>query len=205
MGRKAPSRLTRGFLGQGLCRIQCVAVDAAKKPIAVSAFIELRVVPPAPAAAIEPPEEGLSEQGLLLTPEGGAPVAVTDTRRKDWLSAAGVKEGQSFTLEGYFDAPEETVYQFQVRGNVGPVVEVDGRPLRSPKPDLPPWSEGSALVAAAQPAGGAAWSFLPVSLAKGLHRLRVTGVGVKGPTLDIRFGGRGTQSIGADFKHVKGR
>jgi len=195
-GEKGAVEIDPLLLGQGLCRIQCVAVDAAKKPIAVSPFIELRVVPPAPAAAVEPPAEGLSEQGLLLTPEGGAPVAVTDTRRKDWLSAAGVKEGQSFTLEGFFDASEETVYQFQVRGNVGPVVEVDDRTIHSPKPLLLPMNEETAPA-------GAAWSFLPVSLAKGLHRLRVTGVGAKDATLEIRFGGRGTQSIGGAFKHAK--
>jgi hypothetical protein len=204
-GEKGAVEIDPQFLGQGPCRIQCVAVDAAKKPMAVSAFIELRVVPPAPAPAIAPPEGGLSEPGLLLTAEGGAPVAVADTGKKNWLGGAGVKEGQSFTLEGFFDAPEETVYQFQIRGNVGPVVEVDGRTIESPKSDLQPANEGPELVAAVQPAGGAAWTFLPVSLAKGLHRLRITGVAVRGSTLDIRFGGRGTQSIGANFKHAKGR
>ncbi|MGD1001516.1 MAG: hypothetical protein ABSA67_12565 [Candidatus Brocadiia bacterium] len=204
-GEKGAAEIDPNFLGQGPCRIQCMAVDAAKKPMAVSAFIELRVVPPAPAPAVAPPEGGLSEPGLLLTAEGGAPVAVPDTGRKNWLTGAGVKEGQSFTLEGYFDAPEETVYQFQVRGNVGPVVEVDGRTIEGPKPDPQPASDGAELVVAAQSAGGDAWTFLPVSLAKGLHRLRVTGVAAKSPTLEIRFGGRGTQSIGADFKHVKGR
>ena len=203
-GEKGAAEIDPQFLGQGPCRIQCVAVDAAKKPLAVSAYVELRVVPPPPAPAVAPPEEGLTEPGLLLTPEGGAPVAVADTGRENWLGGAGVKEGQSFTLEGWFDAPEETVYQFQVRGNVGAVVEVDGRPLQTSKPNLQPANEGGALVAAAQPAG-AAWSFLPISLAKGLHRLRVTGVAAKSPTLDIRFGGRGAQSIGADFKHARSR
>jgi tetratricopeptide (TPR) repeat protein len=202
-GDKGAVEIDPQFLGQGLCRIWCMAVDAERKPIAVSAFIELRVVPPAPAPAIEPPEEGLSEAGLLLTAEGGAPVVVADAGRKNWLSVAGVKEGRSFTLEGFFDAPEETVYQFQVRGNVGPIVEVDGRTIQSPKPNLRPANEKTEPAAAVEPAGDAVWTFLPVSLAKGLHRLRVTGVAVKGSTLDIRFGGRGTQSIGADFKHAK--
>jgi hypothetical protein len=192
------------ILGQGLCRIQCVAMDAGKNRIAASPFIEVRVVPPAPSAAVEPPAEDLSEKGLLLTAEhGGERVAVTDTRRKDWLSAAGVREGQAFTLEGYFAAPEETVYQFQIRGNVGPVVEVDGRAIQIPKADLPSAGEEATPAVVIQPPNGAAWSFLPVSLAKGLHRLRVTGVGAKNPTLDIRFGHRGTQAIGGDFKHVK--
>ena len=201
-GEKGAVEVDPQFLGQGLCRIQCVAVDAGKKPIAVSAFIEVRVVPPAPAPAVAPPEEGLSEKGLLLTPEGGAPVAVADTRKKDCLGAAGIKEGHPFALEGYFDAPEEGVYQFQVRGNVGPVVELDGRTIRSSKPAPRPANEAAAPAVAVQPPG-AMWTFLPVSLAKGLHRLRVTGIGAKDSTLDIRFGGRGTQSIGADFKHPK--
>jgi hypothetical protein len=201
-GEKGAVEIDPQFLGQGPCRIQCEAMDAAKKPIAVSACIALRVVPPAPEAAVEPPKGGLSEKGLLLTPRDGAPVAVTDTHKKDWLSAAGVKEGQSFTLEGYFDAAEEGVYQFQVRGNVSPIVEVDGRTLQTPKPAPEPANEETTPVAAAQPPDGAAWSFLPVSLAKGLHRLRVTGVGVKDSFLDVRFGGHGTQSIGGAFKHV---
>ena len=202
-GEKGAVEVDPQVLGQGLCRIQCVALDAGKKPIAASPFIELRVVPPAPAAAIAPPEEGLSEKGLLLTAEGGTAVAVTDTRNKDWLSAAGIKEGQAFALEGFFEAPEETVCQFQVRSNVGPVIEVDGRPIQGPKPDLQVTAEETASAITIQPAGDAAWTFLPVSLAKGLHRLRVTGVGAKGSTLDIRFGGPGTQSIGGDFKHIK--
>ena len=203
MERKAPSRLTRNSSDRAPAASSAWPWTPTKKPIAASAFIELRVVPPAPAAAVAPPEEGLSEKGLLLTPEGGAPVAVADTRRKDWLSAAGVKEGQSFTLEGYFDAPEEAVYQFQVRGNVGPVVEVDGRTMQNPKPDLqprmkkprwpPPPSRRRRVDISARLAREG-----PASPACDRRRR-------KDPTLDIRFGGRGTQSIGADFKHARSR
>jgi hypothetical protein len=202
-GEKGDVEVNPQILGQGLCRVQCVALDAGKNRIAASRFIELRVIPPAPSAAIEPPAEGLIEKGLLLTAERSNSAALTDTRRKDWLNAAGVREGQSFTLEGYFEAPEEDVYQFQVCGNVSPVLEVDSRTLRSPEAIPTQASEEGGPEIVVSPPGSAAWAFLPVSLAKGLHRLRVTGVGVKNPTLDIRFGGRGTQSIGGDFRHAK--
>jgi hypothetical protein len=202
-GEKGVVEIDPLALGPGLCRIQCLALDADRKPMAASAFVEARVVPPAPAPAVEPPQGALMEKGLLLTPEGDAPLAVADTRKKHWLNIAGVREGQSFELEGYFTAPEEGVYQFQVCGDVGQTVAVDGRPMRIPKPDLRSANEKPAASAAGRPDDEAAWTFIPLSLAKGLHRLRVTGVAVKDSTLDIRFGGRGTQSIGGALKHAR--
>ena len=62
-GEKGAAEIDPGFLGQGPCRIQCVAVDAAKKPIAASAYIELRVVPPAPAPAVAAARRGIDGAG----------------------------------------------------------------------------------------------------------------------------------------------
>jgi hypothetical protein len=108
---------------------------------------------------------------------------VESTRPRDWLAKAGVKDGQSFTLEGCFDVPADDVYQFQVRFVGELSLEVDGQPLGEVR--------------------GTGWSFLPVALKAGTHRLRVSATPKGKPELELRFGGPGALSVGADrFRHV---
>lgn len=82
------------------------------------------------------------------------------------------------------EAEADDVYQFQVSGPKTLAVSVDG-------------------TAIAWPRGGAWWQ-VPVSLAKGLHRVRIEGKADGEPKLDVRFGGKGTRRIdGTVFKHAK--
>jgi hypothetical protein len=117
-----------------------------------------------------------------LTPAKGTPATIENTRGGDWLTKAGVKPGQSFVLDGYFDVDAADVYQFQCR-SAGPVViSVDGASLKQPP--------------------GEGWMFLPVSLTAGTHRVQVRGKATINPRLEIRFGGPGAASIGAaQFRH----
>jgi hypothetical protein len=126
-------------------------------------------------------------------------VPVQETRSADWLQKAGVKPGEAFGMEGYFDVPPpaqdtvaasaaevaaESVYQFQIRYTGNLKLAVDQRLLH----------EGSD--------GDHRQIFLPVALAPGLHRLRISAKGASDLKLQLRYGGRGTQSLdGERFRH----
>ena len=143
--------------------------------------VELEIVPPPPMPAVKPPAE--TAKGLQLVPEGGQAVAVTDTTGRDWLAKAGLGPGQTFTLEGWFDVPDDNMYQFQVRSSGNVTVEVDGRPLDAPDLNR--------------------WTFLPVSLAAGTHLLQVRGRFPAKPSFELRFGGPGAMDVLAEhFRHA---
>ena len=95
-----------------------------------------------------------------------------------------MENGEKFSIEGWFEVAEEDVYQFQLRGNV-PIQSftVDGLTQSWPR--------------------GKEWWFVPVNLAKGLHRVNIKATGVAGPALEIRFGGPGAQKLdGSRFKRL---
>ena len=143
--------------------------------------VDLEIIPPPPLPAVNPP--GKTAKGLKLTPDGGPAVAVIETGGRDWLAKAGLGPGRAFTLEGYFDVPDDDMYQFQVRTNGNVSVKVDGRPLKPPRLNR--------------------WTFLPVSLAAGTHLVRVSGRFAAKPSFDLRFGGPGAMAIRADdFRHA---
>ncbi len=86
-----------------------------------------------------------------------------------------------FQIEAWFAVPEEAVYQIQLRGDVR-VLAIDGARQDWPR--------------------GKQWWFVPVPLARGLHRFHLEGQAGERPGLDIRFGGRGTQRLdGSRFRH----
>ena len=146
--------------------------------------VEIEVVMPPALPAIEAPPGDTTTAGLKLTPEGREPVTIESTHPGDWLAKAGVKKGQSFVLEGYFDVPADDIYQFQIHSSAEPTIEVDSR-----------------VIGTAPRLG---WRFLPVHLAAGTHHLRVAGTFTLAPRMDLRFGGPGARSVAADrFRHVR--
>ena len=145
--------------------------------------VEIEVVMPPALPAIEAPPGDTTTAGLKLTPQGGEPVTIESTHTGDWLAKAGVQQGQSFVLEGYFDVPADDIYQFQIHTSAEPTIEVDSRVIGT--------------------AARLGWRFLPVHLAAGTHRLRIAGTFTLAPRMDLRFGGPGAQSVAADrFRHV---
>jgi hypothetical protein len=113
--------------------------------------------------------------GPVLT-SGSITHIVEDMRRKNALEEAKVPAGSGFKIEAYFDAAKQDVYQFQVFTDGKLALTVDGAAL------------GESVEST--------WTFLPVMLAKGKHKLEATGVAGKGRDLTIRFGGPGTRDIG---------
>jgi hypothetical protein len=94
-------------------------------------------------------------------------------RRKEatWPAATGIEAGRPFEIDGYFEAPADGVYQAQLRTNAEVTLRIDGQPLRL--------------------RGGRHWSFVPVSLAAGVHRLQAYVRCDKPAQVDLRFGGPG--------------
>jgi len=171
-------------LGQGRVVLHAVgSPQGAPEAKVRSKPLVLDIVPPkALPAAERDPNAGLAA-GLALVVEGGKPVVIEDTHRGDWLSKH-VKEGQSFELTGWFDAPADDVYQFQLHSNVAIDLAVDGKALKQP--------------------AGDGWKFLPIALAKGSHVLRIKGEATARPRLDVRFGGPGCYRLsGKRFRHTQ--
>ncbi len=171
-------------LGQGPVRLIAVAVreGTGSKQI-IGKPIELTINPPAPLRAQSLPAGRALADEIELRIGKRAPVGAKRADG-DWLTKAGVENGDSFSVEGWFEVPEDDVYQFQLRG--GAEIEnltVDGA--------VQTWPHGKT------------WWFVPVHLAKGLHRVNIAGKGTAQSTLEIRFGGSGAQKLdGARFKRL---
>ncbi len=169
-------------LGQGNVRILVAALSPDKKETWGEPIV-LNITPPGliPAAALAAGQT--LEPGFRVTPAGMPGVAVQEASG-DWLARAGVKAGGEFSVDGWVEVSRDDVYQFQMRGAEKLGITIDGRSQDWPR--------------------GKEWWFVPVPLAKGLHRVRIEGKADAEPKLEIRFGGRGTQRMnGATFRSAK--
>ncbi|HUS81069.1 MAG TPA: hypothetical protein VM283_07355, partial [Armatimonadota bacterium] len=167
-------------LGLGPVTLQARATWGlgAEAATATSAPLHLLVRVPAGLPA-QPLDPAAWAEGLELTVAGAAPVTVPSTLDKDWLSKAGVQEGQAFTLTGCFVVAAEDLYQFQVRSPQPLTLSVDGGEL-------------------AQLRGGEGMVVVPVALAAGAHRVEVATVAAASrPT--IAFGGPGCLHLRAPY------
>lgn len=205
-GEKGDVTIDTARLGLGPVAIQAVAhmpptggapgapapsatsADTAKTSVAegtlvAAAPVEMDIIPPTALPAQPKPPEGETAKGLVLELPGGKRMLIESTRDGAWMTKAGLDKGQAFTLDGWFTAPRQEVYQFQVRPAGEMTVAVDGREIgRAP---------------------GGRWTMLPVHLAQGPHRLTVTGVFEGRPSMDIRFGGPGAAPLDAErFSHT---
>ncbi len=184
-GPEGSAAIDTRLLGIGNARVQPVGILAGGdgRTLVTGVPIELEVTPPPALPARIVDAAATFAKGMVLTPAGGEPLVIASTRARNWLKKAGVKDGQTFTLEGLFSVETEDAYQFQVRFPGAIAIEVDGEVLAE-------ISDGR-------------WHFLPVTLAVGTHTLRAVGTPRGPPRLGLRFGGRGCRSVGADrFRHA---
>jgi hypothetical protein len=163
-------------LGLGTVNLRAVGtIETDGNTVSVaSSPLQLTIEPPARLKGVKPPKGKPITKGLKLTTKGGKPFLVKDMRNMKALTDAGVKKGQAFRLEGYFDVPADDIYQFQVKFDGEMTIEVDGKVF-----DVP---------------AGRQWKYLPVSLARGTHRFRAKGK-ANSLRIDIRFGGPGAFSL----------
>lgn len=170
-------------LGLGPVELRYAAVLAEGEKRVSGPPLSFRVVPPPPLAL---PEERLprrTEPGfqLVVGHEGDTKADVTVAAlRGEWLEEHGVDADTSFAARGYFDVPRQGLYQFQFRGNLlgSCRVRIDEEILAIPEGD--------------------GWRTLPVALAEGTHSLTLFGRGAERPRLDVRFGGPGCRTAGAE-------
>ncbi len=169
-------------LGPGPVLVQPIAsFDGGHEHL--GAPLRFRIVAPAPLPAITLPEGKKLTNGFHVIAGTDTPVIVAKAEG-DWLAKAGVKGGTKFAVEGWFNVDENDTYQFQLKGPTNLAVSVDGVPQT--------WSRGKE------------WWYVPVALAKGLHRVKIEGTAEGTPALDARFGGPGSYRFaGERFQHLE--
>ena len=182
-GEKGAVTVDPRVLGQGPVRLQPVGMMSGKDERQIFGNpVDLTIVPPKPLSAADSPAEKESVAGIRLD-VAGKPSLLVEKTEGDWLARAGVNKDKEFSLEGYVRVPVDDVYQFQIRGDAKiRALLVDGKAQDWPR--------------------GSEWWFVPVPLAQGFHSLRLEGRGADRPTLDLRFGGVGTQRLDPARRNV---
>lgn len=168
--------------GQGPVTIQPVAImiSPSNKQMPVHlAPIDIDIAPPAYRAAITDP--GNLEKGIKLTLADGKHMPIT-AFRNNWLTEAGVRSSDEFAIEAWVKAPRDDVYQFQILANMQVVMEINGERLA--------------------PNNAGTWTYIPVGLKRGMHRLNLRAKAPGSPRVDIRFGGPGSKNIIGVAKHA---
>ncbi len=169
-------------LGQGPVRLVPVALrDGPGLKQIIGKPLDITIVPPAPLRAQTIPANRKLVDEIEVRTGTRAPVGATRAAG-DWLTKAGVENGDEFSVEGWFEVPEDDVYQFQITGTA----TIQSFAING---SVQTWPRGKA------------WWFVPVHLAKGLHRMNVAATATGPAALDIRFGGSGTRTLdGTRFK-----
>jgi hypothetical protein len=198
-GEKAEVVLQAQELGIGTVTLLAIGHSGEVPPKTRSSTPQLiSVSSNPPLAPLREPNPQQLVQGLSLRIGNGAPQPVQETSRFDWLRTAGVKPGDTFTVEGYFDVrppvantvaatdiAAQYIRQFQVRYTGDIKLTVDRELLLDGKD------------------GDYEQIFLPVALAPGLHRLQIEGRADKNTLMQVRYGSEGTHSIdGRRFQHA---
>jgi uncharacterized protein (TIGR03790 family) len=167
-------------LGYGPIQLVALGLGAGgRRPFALSAPLNIEVLPSRPMPAIAPPEGVVLVPGLQLQLADKTRVAISGTSSNNWLRSAGVKQGESFVLSAYFDVASEGVYQIQARQNGDLKVAIDGRVVFSTAPEKHGEKDARAF----------AQRYIPFSLAAGMHRVDIEGRPLRGMQSQLRFGG----------------
>jgi hypothetical protein len=175
-------------LGAGIVTLQAIGILDAKPDPSSLVYcppVELIVQPPPPLAALKIDESKLIAGGQF-NQLGGILKTVQDKVRGDWVSKAAIKPDKDVRLMGYVTATDDDMYQFQVLSDGPCELTLDTQKLK--------------------PAGqGKGWQFFPVNLKTGVHFLMVRFTTGPNRIMNIRFGGKGTQTLGPqNFRHMPG-
>jgi len=173
-------------LGLGPVTLYAIAQSQAAARGRVAAVpVSLVIEPPKPLPAIKDVPQKLAI-GLVLKLPSGKVVPIQETRDPNWLFSAGIEREQPFVMQGYFDADYDDVYQFQLWHTGELKLSVDGKSIFE------------------EQQGAYTHKIATVSLAKGKHRLTVSGRAGSEVKLRILFGGPGAKSLnGQTFRHAR--
>lgn len=188
-GEKGQLTVDTSKLGMGEIELVVAGIMGAtpdSSPRIACMPLRVTVGPPAMLAPVAmEPNMKLANGPTLISSRGKSLVATT--KGGDWAARGGLREGQAFILDGYYEAPDDDLYQFQVNFDGKYDIQVDGQ----------------ALVAQVSE-GEKGWQSLPVNLKAGLHRIVVRALPLHQPLMDIRFGNRGTRWVNEKtFKHLE--
>jgi hypothetical protein len=176
-GTQGDCEINTSQLGIGPARLDAVATVDGKQVATAPLWVD--VVSPKPMSAITvavPPGQALVD-GPMLTGKEFAPSLVLDMKRRDALVEARIPVGAQYAMDAYFNVGADDLCQFQVWTDGELMLTVDGR-----------------LLSHVTLHG---WTFVPISLAQGLHVMNVRGTAGPQRELEIRFGPPGTRRIGA--------
>ncbi len=185
-GPQGDIELDPRLFGLGPVQLQAVGTSgnsAAQRVWSAPLAITVEPAAPLPALANPPANRG---RGLVLQMPGGKIIRVDETSDPAWLTLKGMHADEPFVLQGFFDVERDDVYQFHV-GHSGQLkLSIDGHTLyQSAK-------------------GDNSRQFVPVALAKGMHRLTITGRTGSDMKLKLQFGGPGALFVGRDrFLHAR--
>ncbi len=181
-GEEGTVRLDPRTLGPGLVSLVPIARFENDVTVRGQAIRINVILPPLLPAMTLPPDKPLAD-GWQLRVGDGSPIVIQKAE-SNWLLTAGVTKKTRAVLEAWFEATDNGLCQFQIHGNVEVTsLKIDDQPQTWPKKS--PW-----------------W-FVPIPLAKGWHRLTLELAGSDQPTLDVRFGDRGTRPLDASqFRHA---
>lgn len=170
-------------LGYGPVLLHVVALDAEGQVLAMAAPLAIMVIPRPimPALALD---ASRFPKGVRLRTASGPPVPIADAAAGRWLEEAGIKPGQGYALEGFFEVPVDDVYQFQVSYLGDLALLVDGREVFSASEDT-----------------YRHLTYIPLTLAAGTHSVQFRGTAGSTPRLELRFGGPGSYAVGARQFH----
>jgi hypothetical protein len=195
-GAEATVEFPARKFGSGPATAIVLAATSDKPPQFTSSIpIRFEIRPSAPLSPLAEPKASQLKKGLMLKTASGKTATIDGQLSTETLRAAGAKPGEAFALEAYFETPSpaknsvaivaptvanEGVFQFQVRYTGDLKIAVDKSLLHDGRD------------------GKFEQHFLPVALAPGMHRLRISGKAAADMKLEIRYGGLGTRPLDGD-------
>ena len=168
-------------LGYGPVTLQAVALKGAgPRDRVFGKPLQLNIKPPAPLRALRGITRFSTFRSVQLRTAAGTEGPIGKANDRDWLAKAGVKLNESFEIVGDIYAPEDDVYQFELELAGSCEIRVDDMRLFNHSSDTNQHY------------------YVPVSLQRGKHRIRLRGTLRKTLKFFLAFGNRGTSSIGSD-------
>ncbi len=164
------------LLGYGPVELQMLALGLPGGQVA-STPVRVSIQPNEPLPSVPLTPGNRLWPGFIVTPEGKPPKTVVFVPNAFWLGDAGVMAGGKFQVEGWIDVPADDVYQFHLRHYGALRLEVDQVPLYE------------------ETAGDYALRMAPVALAKGTHRVKLSGAAGDRLNMDFGFGGPGIRHM----------
>lgn len=185
-GAKGEVSVSTRLLGLGPVRLHAVAVTGqGAQGLVTSAPLEFEIEPTPRLSGAAGATTFLSMRpGLKLLPEVGGSVEIRSTAARDWLEKAKAKGGKRYRLDAAFEADEDEVFQFQIRHAAPIKISVDGAVVFE-----------SAAVRDQR--------FVPFSVSRGMHQVRIDAKAPEDLRADLRFGGKGTWPLSDEhFRYV---